>query len=112
MLIAGATIAFITIAFIDSSYGAQSAGQAEAAAIGGIQDAQLRLIRGDLAGGGTYTVATATGAATVTVAPPSAGLAAVLSVGTVRFRTRKIQAVFAIDPVTGQVAMVSWSEIQ
>jgi hypothetical protein len=112
ILVVGTTIAFTTVAFIDGSYGSQASQNAEAVAAGGVEDAQLRLARGDIANGGTYTVTTATGSATVTVTPPSAGLATVLSIATVLFRTRKIQAVFAIDPTTGQVSQVSWNEVQ
>ncbi len=114
VLVVGTTIAFVTATFIDSSYGTQASQNAEAAAAGGVYDAQLRLVRGDIAAGGTYTVPTAATTATVTVTPnsPSAGLATVLSMATVLFRTRKIQAVFAIDPTTGQVSLVSWNEVQ
>jgi hypothetical protein len=114
VLVVGTTIAFITVTFIDSSYGTQASQNAEAAAAGGVNDAQLRLVRGDIAAGGMYTVPVAATTATVTVTPNSPGpnLATVLSVATVLFRTRKIQAVFSIDPTTGQVSPVSWNEIQ
>ncbi len=112
VIVVGTTIAFVTVAFIDSSYGTQALQGAEATAMAGIKDAQLRLARGDLTSGGVYALPTIAGSAAVTVTPPSAGLATVLSIATVNFRTRKIQAVFSIDPTTGKVTEVSQVEIQ
>ena len=115
MLVAGTTIAFVTVTFIDSSYGTQASQNAEAAAAGGVQDAYLNLVRNStFASAGGYPVPSAATTATVTVTQnsPSAGLATVLSTATVLFRTRKIQAVFSINPTTGQVSPVSWNQIQ
>ncbi len=115
VLVVGTTIAFITATFIDSSYGTQASQNAEAAAAGGVNDAQLQLIRNSaFASAGGYHVPSAVTAAPVTVPQhsPGANLVTVLSTATVLFRTRKIQAVFSIDPTTGQVAPVSWNEIQ
>jgi len=117
IIVVGTTITFITIAFIDSSYGFQAANQAEAAAESGIEDAQLGLIRygGKFPVGGVnpYTITTLTGTASVSVYQMAEqDLVTVISASTVFFRTRKVQAVFSVDPGSGQVSQVSWREVQ
>ncbi|MDE2019358.1 MAG: hypothetical protein KGJ13_03350 [Patescibacteria group bacterium] len=118
VIVVGATIAFITIAFIDSSYGLQAAGQANAAALSGVEDAALNLERYGLAWNpgpsNTYTLSLPAGSATITFTPdsPTPDLATVVSAAVVQNRTQKIRAVFAVNPTTGQVALVSADKIQ
>lgn len=115
VLVVGTTIAFITVTFIDSSYGTQASQQAEAAAGGGVNDAYLNLVRYGMAWCPTaYAIPVGSVSVSVTCSPntPNADLATVLSTATVQYRTRKIRVAFSIDPVTGQVAQVSWNEVQ
>ncbi len=118
VIIVGATIAFITIAFIDSSYGLQAAAQANAAALSGLEDATLNLERYGLSwnpgSSDTYTLGLPAGSATVVFKPnvPFLNFATVDSSAVVENRTQKIQAVFTVDPTTGQVALLSADTVQ
>ena len=111
MVFTGITMAILASIFVDSGYGLQAQNAAQAAATAGAQDAYLQLIRNNtFSSGGGYTVTAGSSSALVTVNQntPSTGLATVVSVATVLNRTRKIQAVFSVNAVTGQISLVSW----
>ncbi len=115
MVLVGITMVIITATFVDSGYGIQASNSAEAAATAGIEDAYIQLIRnGAFQNTSGYVVSnTSTTFAIVTVAQgsPGVGYATAVSLATVSARTRKVQAVFAINAATGQVAVVSWADV-
>lgn len=121
MVIVGITMAVIAATFIDSGYGIQAANLAEATATGGAEDAYLQLVRNstfqDTAG--YWVPGTSSTIAIVTVTQSfaecghevPAGYAVAASASTVNGRTRVVQAVFAINALTGQVSVVSWDDL-
>lgn len=114
--VVGVLIAFLALSYVDTGYGTVAALNAEAAATSGAEDGLLQLDR-DTAFSNTsgYSVSTGTSTtATVTVTQntPSSGLATILSVATVSGHTKKISVIAAENPVTGQISIVSWADVQ
>ncbi|HUC01496.1 MAG TPA: hypothetical protein VMA75_01165 [Candidatus Paceibacterota bacterium] len=115
LAIAGILIAFFALSYIDTGYGAAASFRADAAATAGAEDALLQLDRNAaFSNTSGYAVNSGSASATVTVTQnsPSAGQVAILSASTVGGHTKKISAVVSEDPTTGQVSVVSWTEIQ
>ena len=116
--IVGLLIAFFAASSADTGYGVSAAFSAESAATAGVEDALLQLNRNakfpqNSAIGNPYTVSSGGSTATVTVTnPSSANQATILSVATVNAHTKKIQVIVSEDATTGQVNIVSWTEIQ
>jgi hypothetical protein len=118
LAVAGVLVAFLTLSYIDTGYGVAASFKADAAATAGADDAILQLDRNaafntNITGAYTVTSGTST-SATVTVIPNllTAGIINVLSVATVSGHTRKISAVVSESSSTGQVSVVSWSDVQ
>ncbi len=116
LLVAGILIGFIALSSIDTGYGVAASARAEEAATAGVEDGILQLDRNPVffntAG---YSVSSASStAATVTVTQnsPSVGLATIFSVSTVSGHVKKINVVVSENASTGQVSVVSWTNIQ
>ncbi len=120
LAVASILIAFLTLSSINTGYGIAAAFKAEAAATAGVEDGLLQLDRNAafstaLMSGGNYSVSSAsstTATVTVTQNSPSSGLVTILSVATVSGHTKKISAVVSENATTGQVSVISWTDIQ
>ncbi len=114
----GVTLAFLTMSFLNSSYGFQASQQALAVASGGAEDALLRLVRNkDFSSPLGYCVPQGMlpcgdGAAQVTVQNPSgSNQATVISQGLLNRRTKSVQVIVSVASGTGGVQVVSWQQI-
>jgi hypothetical protein len=118
LAVAGILIAFITISYVDTGYGVAASAKAEEAATAGAEDGLLQLDRNaafSTAVSGPYTVSSAsstTATVSVTQSSPSAGLVTILSAATVSGHAKKISVVVSENASTGQVSVVSWTDIQ
>ena len=120
LLIGGAIVlvslvsAFLTASFIDTGYGYQDIVQAQAAAMGGVNDALLQLDRNPAFSSSGYTLSVASTNATVTVTQnsPVNGEATILSSATVSDRTKKVSAVAAFNQSTTQMTVVSMQVVE
>jgi uncharacterized protein (UPF0333 family) len=116
LVVAGVLIAFITLSYIDTGYGVAASARAESAATAGAEDALLQLDRNAAFSNPTgYSVSSAsstTATVTVTQNSPSAGLVTILSAATVSGHAKKISVVVSENASTGQVSVVSWTNIQ
>ena len=118
LAVAGILIAFLALSSVNTGYGVAASARAEEAATAGAEDALLQLDRNaafSTAVSGPYTVSSASSTtATVTVAQnsPSAGLVTILSTATVSGHAKKISVVVSENAFTGQVSVVSWTDIQ
>lgn len=109
--IAGAFLAFV---FISSNLSAKLNATAVAVARAGVQDAMLRIVRDkgySNALGYTLTVGSYSAAVTVTAGSPIAGEDTIISTATVLTRQKSFQAVVSVDSTTGEVRLVSFTEI-
>lgn len=111
--IAGAFLAFI---FIRSGLAARLTAEATAASRAGVQDALLQLVRDkNLNTSYTLTVGSYSTAVTVTkdndCAITSTGRTCIVSIATALTRQKKFQAVTSVDAVTGEVRIISFSEV-
>lgn len=114
IVIAGLTLAFVMISFMNSTIGLQASHRALFAAAAGVHDALLMLARNkDFSPPQAYAVPFGAYAASVTVAQnaPSMGLVTITSDAVVSSRERKIQAIAAVDSYTGDVTLVSFKEL-
>jgi hypothetical protein len=103
----GVGIMVLVSSFLNSSYGYQAAERALAVAHSGSNDALLRLLRNkDLSG--TYTITLKDGTASVTVTQGS-GSATIVSQAVVSGYKRKVRTMVSINPVTGEVSLLSSS---
>ena len=112
IILAGVTLAFLALSYLNSTYGYQAAERAKAVAASGVSDALLRLNRNkDLSSSG-YAVSLGADSATVTVTQdaPSAGLVTVTSVATILFRQRRIRTVASRNATSGLTPVVSWDQ--
>lgn len=109
-LLVSVTLSLVAINFLNSTFAFQSANKAMAESMGGISDAVLQLNRNpNFTNLGGYSVCVtnfSSDCATVTVTTAS-NLATIVSTAVVFTSRRKIQAVAAIDPSTGEVTVVS-----
>jgi len=112
IVLAGATLAFVVVSFLNASLGYQAANRALAVAAGGVQDGLLQLARNkDFSA--TYTATLGTYAAQVNVAQnvPVSGRVTITSDAIVLGHERKVQAIIAVDQTTSNVSQVSWGEV-
>jgi hypothetical protein len=112
LLVMSVTIAALVISFLNSGYGFQAANRSLAAAHAGVQDAHLQLIR-NKSFSGTYSFVTASSTANVTVTQdsPVAGQATAVADATFSGYKRKIQAVFSVNAATGEIDLLTWSQL-
>lgn len=119
IVLLGTTLAFLTLSFLNSTYGFQASNRAAALAKGGVDDAALQLLRNkDFAPSGGYCVPyasfpTCSGSAKVAVvqSSPAAGQVTVTSEATVSNYRRKLQAVFSVNATTGLVKLISSEQL-
>jgi len=112
MIVVSAAVAVLAATFIDSGYGLQASNTAESVATAGANDAFLHLVRNSqFSMPGGYAVTVPNGSANVTVNNYGTS-ASVLSIATVKSRTRKISAQFSINASSGQVMVVLWQDVQ
>lgn len=114
IVVIGVSLIYIVMSFITSGYGFQSSNRALAVAAAGVDDAIIKLIRNkDFSAALPYDVPVGTYTARVSVAQnaPASGQATIVSTAAVAAYKRKIQAVVAVDPKTGQVKLVSWDQL-
>ena len=105
------SLAFLILTFINAGYGFRAANQALAVSGGGVSDALLILER-NKGYGGTYSLPLGNYSANVTVTQnPAAKQATIVSSAVVQGYQRKIQAVAAVDPASGQVDLLSWTAL-
>lgn len=116
LAVAGILIAFLALSYVNTGYGVAEASKADAAATAGAEDALLQLDRNaQFSNTSGYSVVSAgSGTATVTVTQnsPSSGLVTILSSATVSGHTKKIDVIISENASTGQVNVVSWTDIQ
>jgi len=118
VIVVGLLIAFLAASSADTGYGVAAAANAQSVATAGVEDALLRLDRNPAFPWGSgvsqpYTVASGSSTASVTVTnPSSAGQATILSLATVSGHTGKISVVISENPVTEQVSIISWTNVQ
>jgi hypothetical protein len=120
LAVAGILIAFLTLSSVNAGYGIAASAKAEEAATAGAEDALLQLDRNAAFPQGSgmsnpYTITTSSSTtATVTVTPSSTspGLVTILSASTVSGHTKNISVVVSENAFTGQVSVVSWTDIQ
>lgn len=119
--VASLLIAFLAGSSVDTGYGSAAAASAEAVATAGAEDGLLQLNRdatfptgSSMSDPYTVTPSSSVASATVTITQnsPSSGLITILSVATVSGHTKKIDVVAEETPSTGEVNLVSWTEIQ
>lgn len=114
ILFIGANLAFLVFAFVSSTYGFRAQNRAFMAAYGGVNDGVQQLIRNkDFSNDGGYSVSYGTDSTAVTVSQnsPSAGFATIVSDATIFGRRRKLQGVASVDSTTGEVNLISFSQI-
>lgn len=114
IVVIAVSLAFIVISFITSGYGFQSSNRALGVAAAGVDDAVIKLVRNkDFSAVSAYNVPVGNYNASVTVVQntPISGHATIVSIAAVAAYQRKIQAVVAIAPVTGQVHLISWDQL-
>lgn len=113
MIIIGATLTFVIVSFLNSTYGFRDANQALSIAQSGVQDAVIQLTRNkDFSSAGYCVPDLACGAGTATVSvTQSSGQATIISYAVSNNRQRRIKAVASISS-TGQVDMLSWEILQ
>jgi hypothetical protein len=123
IVLLGTTLAFLTLSFLNSTYGFQAANRAAALARGGVDDAMLQILRNkDFANTGycvPYNVdpphlpPCPSGSAKVVVTQntPDVGQATVTSEATVSNYRRKFQAVFSVNATTSLVNLISSEQL-
>jgi hypothetical protein len=111
-----ATLAFLALSFLNSTYGFQAANRAAALAEGGVDDAMLQLARDREFESGGYCVPyhedvgscpSDHAQVTATQNTPGIGQVTVVSEAVVRRYRRKVQAVFAVNASTSLVRLIS-----
>ena len=110
----GVTLAFLAFSFINISFGFRAGERASAAAAGGANDGVMQLVRNkSFSNVSGYSVPGDAAAATVSVSQntPVSGEATIISTATVSGYERRIKAVVAVDPTTGQVTLINWNKI-
>ena len=112
--IAGAFLAFV---FVRSGLAARINAEAVTVARAGVQDALLRLVRDKSASSAGYSLSVGSYSTTVIITNPSdctsgvAGKVCITSESTVLTRRKKFQAITAADSTTGEVRVISLSEV-
>ena len=114
ILFIGANLAFLVFAFISSTYGFRAQNRAFVLAYGGITDGMEQLVRNkDFSNAGGYSVSYGTDSTTVIVNQntPSAGFATITADAIIFGRERKLQGVASINSTTGEVHLISFSQL-
>lgn len=117
MIIIGATLTFVVVSFLNSTYGFRDANQALALAESGVQDAMLQLARNkDFANAGYCVPNTGCGTGTATVVvtqnAPASGQVTIISSASTNNRQKKVRAIISIATSTGEVDLLSWEILQ
>jgi hypothetical protein len=120
LAVAGILIAFLALSAVSTGYGIAASARAEEAATAGAEDALLQLDRNAAFPQGSgmsnpYTITTSsstTATVTVTQGSPSAGLVTIFSAATVSGHAKKISVVVSENISTGQIGIVSWTDVQ
>ena len=113
LAVIGLLIAFFAMSSVDTSYGVSASFNAEAVATAGAEDALLKIDRNAAFSSAGYAVSSGSSTATVVVTnPSSANQATILSTAVVSAHTKKIQVIVSEDASSGQISVISWTEIQ
>ena len=114
IVLLGTSLALVALSFSNSALGFQASNRALAAAMAGIEDAKLQLLRNKDFYDVGYCVPFAStpcpaGSATVVVAQdtPSSGQVTVTAEAIVQRRRRRIQGIFAVATSTGRLDTLS-----
>jgi len=113
MIIVGATLTFIVVSFLNSTYGFRDANQALSLASSGVQDAVLQLTRNkDFSDAGYCVPDTSCGTGTATVAvtqnSPSSSQITIISSASFNIRQRRVRAIVSLATSTGEISVISW----
>lgn len=110
IILAAGTIAFLTISFLNSTYGYPYSERAKAVAASGAYDAFLRLDRNKDFSSTGYAVPVGNDTASVVIAQdsPSVGLVTITSSATVFSRQRRVRAIVSRDASSSMISLVSW----
>ncbi len=109
----GATLAFLALTLINSSFGFRAGERAAAVASAGAEDALIQLIRNKAFATGGYAVPVDAATATVIVTQnsPLSSQATIESSAIVSSYQRKIRVVARVNAVTGEVSVLSWKKV-
>ena len=121
LMIGGITVEIIialtatSYLFVESEFGSKLSSDAYLAAIAGVQDAAIRIIRDKSLTQATTTLPVGNYSADVSVCKdlPCAALGKhkILSVGKAQSRRRQLEAILNVDSVTGEVRLESLKEV-
>lgn len=116
MIIIGATLTFVIVSFLNSTYGFRDSSQALSIAQSGVQDAAIQLARNkDFASSGYCVPDLGCGVGTATVSvtqnSPSSGQATIVSYAVANSRQRRIRAVVSVAS-SGKIDFLSWEILQ
>ena len=110
------TLAFLALRITASTYGAEAANRAEAAATAGAEDAILRLTREPIKPGFpeeyTFNIDNTRSASIKITRDEAAGLATIISSSTVGTNQRTIEVLVSFSSSTGMVDLISWSAVK
>jgi hypothetical protein len=112
MIIIGATLTFVIVSFLNSTYGFRDANQALALAQSGVSDAVTQLTRNkDFASTGYCVPDTGCGVGTATVSvtqnSPAVGQVTIISSASQNGRQRKLKEVVSVAS-SSEVDAISW----
>jgi hypothetical protein len=107
VFIAGVSIAFFAISFVNSGYGFETTQRLNAAVAAGVSDALLQLDRNSGFSSPGYTIPVDNITVTVTVSTPVSNQVTITSAASSGLRSRSVRAVVGVDPTTGQVTPLS-----
>lgn len=116
MIIIGATLTFVVVSFLNSTYGYRDSSQALSLAQSGVDDAFLQLTRNkDFSSAGYCVPDTGCGSGTATVSitqgSPVAGQATIISYASFNGRQRRVRAIAAVSSL-GEIKLLSWEILQ
>lgn len=116
MIIIGATLTFVIVSFLNSTYGFRDSSQALSIAQSGLEDAAIQLARNkDFTSAGYCVPDLGCGAGTATVSvtqnSPAAGQATIVSYAVTNNRQRRIRAVVSVAS-SGKIDFLSWEILQ
>lgn len=118
IILFGTTLAFLTLSFLNSTYGFQASNRAASLARGGIDDATLQLLRNKDFSSAGYCVPDASlpcpvGFAQVVVTQdnPVEGQVTVTSEAAVLLYRRRLEAIFSVNATTSLVRMISSQQV-
>ncbi|RJQ29859.1 hypothetical protein C4571_00345 [Candidatus Parcubacteria bacterium] len=114
VVLIGTTLAFLTVSFVNSSFGFQASQRAAGIAFSGASDGVFQLVRdrnfADVTG---YVVPVGGDSAVITVTQnsPVSGQATIVSTASASIYQRKVRVVVSVHSTTGQVTVLSWQRI-